>query len=216
MASSNSQMEFLALIRDASAEKSQGERRVVNLKRQIEQLQSELESVNAKLEDAKRLKERNEQDLRGFEVELAMNDSSIQTLEGRISLLQDEVSAVRSDLEALKNEEGALRKDFIVKMFGLNVTIRKFQQSVASASCEAFSSNAVSQNAHTEYGNTKEVEERKKDLEHELAQIISDTKKMEHEFLLEQNFLKEEQNEVDDMKHKISLMEGSKELQTVV
>lgn len=57
------------------------ERRVVNLKRQIEELQSELDSVNAEVEDAKRLKECTEQELKGFEVELAMNESSIQTLE---------------------------------------------------------------------------------------------------------------------------------------
>ncbi|KAJ0527084.1 hypothetical protein HanHA300_Chr09g0330261 [Helianthus annuus] len=219
MSSSNSQKEILTLIRDVSTEKSQGERRVVNLKRQIEELQSELESVNAELEDAKRLKECTEQDLKGCEVELAMNESSIQTLEGRIALLQGEVSTIGSDLEALKNEEWALRDDFIGKMFDLNAMIRKFHQSVDSASYEAFSSKAVLQNVHTENAHTKQVEEGKKDLERELAQIISDTEKMEHEFLLEQNLHKQEQNEVDGLKQRISLMEavmeGSKELQAV-
>ncbi|KAK9067255.1 hypothetical protein SSX86_014581 [Deinandra increscens subsp. villosa] len=243
MASSNSQKELLTLIRDVSTEKSQGERRVVNLKRQIEELQSELDSMNVELEDAKRLKECTEQDLKGFEVELAMNESSIQTLEGRISLLQGEVSTIGSELEALKNEEAALRDEFIGKMFDLNATIRKFQQSVASASYETCSSKAGSQNelsentailcimpfislicsifilikVHAENAKTREVEEQKKHLEDELAQIISDTKKMEHEFLLEQNFHNQEQKEVDDLKHRISLMEavmeGSKELQ---
>ncbi|KAI3726064.1 hypothetical protein L1987_65861 [Smallanthus sonchifolius] len=232
MAGSNSQKELLTLIRDVSTEKSQGERRVVNLKRQIEELQSEVDSMNVELEDAKRLKECTEQDLKGYEVELAMIESSIQTLEGRISLLQGEVSTIGSDLEALKvfedtcivaggfhfNEEGALRDEFIGKMFDLNATIRKFQQSVDSASYEAFSSKAGSQNVHTENTNTREVEERKKDLEDELAQIIYDTKKMEQEFFLEQDFYKQEEKEVDDLKHRISLieavMEGSKELQT--
>ncbi|KAI3784774.1 hypothetical protein L1987_43879 [Smallanthus sonchifolius] len=218
MAGSNSQKELLTLIRDVSTEKSQGERRVVNLKRQIEELQSEVDSMNVELEDAKRLKESTEQDLKGYEVELAMIESSIQALEGRISLLQGEVSTIGSDLEALKNEEGALRDEFIGKMFDLNATIRKFQQSVDSASYETFSSKAGSQNVHTENINTREVEERKKDLEDELAQIISDTKKMEHEFLLEQDFHKQEQKEVDDLKQRISLieavMEGSKGLQT--
>ncbi|KAJ0894339.1 hypothetical protein HanPSC8_Chr09g0387971 [Helianthus annuus] len=231
MSSSNSQKEILTLIRDVSTEKSQGERRVVNLKRQIEELQSELESVNAELEDAKRLKECTEQDLKGCEVELAMNESSIQTLEGRIALLQGEVSTIGSDLEALKVSEdicfvaggfcfmcmlikclcfeiawtcwfinlcehafrmkNGLCDDFIGKMFDLNAMIRKFHQSVDSASYEAFSSKAVLQNVHTENAHTKQVEEGKKDLERELAQIISDTEKMEHEFLLEQNLHKQ-------------------------
>ncbi|KAL8231555.1 hypothetical protein R6Q57_001333 [Mikania cordata] len=72
---------------------------------------------------------------------------------------------------------------------------------------------------HIEDANIREAEERKKDLEDELTQIISNTKRMEHEFLLEQNFHKQEQKDVDDLKHRIFLMEavmeGSKELQTV-
>ncbi|MFS7970704.1 hypothetical protein Hanom_Chr09g00824041 [Helianthus anomalus] len=44
---------------------------------------------------------------------------------------------------------------------------------------------------HTENAHTKQVEEGKKDLERELAQITSDTKKMEHEYLLEQNLHKQ-------------------------
>ncbi|KAK9067256.1 hypothetical protein SSX86_014582 [Deinandra increscens subsp. villosa] len=263
MASSNSQKELLTLIRDVSTEKSQGERRVVNLKRQIEELQSELDSMNVELEDAKRLKECTEQDLKGFEVELAMNESSIQTLEGRISLLQGEVSTIGSELEALKisyrNEVDLLcpfsiwntmrilvqlyEKTSLVSLVPSFPLLLKFQQSVASASYETCSSKAGSQNelsentailcimpfislicsifilikVHAENAKTREVEEQKKHLEDELAQIISDTKKMEHEFLLEQNFHNQEQKEVDDLKHRISLMEavmeGSKELQ---
>ncbi|KVH92745.1 hypothetical protein Ccrd_005215 [Cynara cardunculus var. scolymus] len=82
MGGTNSQKELLSLIRDVSTEKSQGERRVVNLKKQIEERQSELDSVNLELEEAKRLKECTEQELKGYEVELSMNESSIQTLEG--------------------------------------------------------------------------------------------------------------------------------------
>ncbi|KAL8251287.1 hypothetical protein R6Q59_034980 [Mikania micrantha] len=145
MAGSKSQKELLTLIRDVSTEKSQGERRIVNLKRQIEELRAKLDFVNTELKKAKSLKECTEQDLKGYEVELAMNESSIQTLEGRISLLQGEVSTLGSDLEALKNEEGAMRDEFIGKMFDLNATIRKFQQSVASASYEAVSSKVGSQ-----------------------------------------------------------------------
>ncbi|KAC9981835.1 hypothetical protein E3N88_41999 [Mikania micrantha] len=215
MAGSKSQKELLTLIRDVSTEKSQGERRIVNLKRQIEELRAKLDFVNTELKKAKSLKECTEQDLKGYEVELAMNESSIQTLEGRISLLQGEVSTLGSDLEALKVLE---EDEFIGKMFDLNATIRKFQQSVASASYEAVSSKVGSQKVHIEDANIREAEERKKDLEDKLAQIISDTKRMEHEFLLEQNFHKQEQKDVDDLKHRIFLieavMEGSKELQT--
>ncbi|KAL8231554.1 hypothetical protein R6Q57_001332, partial [Mikania cordata] len=77
-------------------------RRIVNLKRQIDELRAKLDFVNTELKNAKSLKECTEQDLKGYEVELAMNESSIQTLEGRISLLQGEVSTLGSDLEALK------------------------------------------------------------------------------------------------------------------
>ncbi|KAC9981838.1 hypothetical protein E3N88_44990 [Mikania micrantha] len=220
MAGSKSQKELLTLIRDVSTEKSQGERRIVNLKRQIEELRAKLDFVNTELKKAKSLKECTEQDLKGYEVELAMNESSIQTLEGRISLLQGEVSTLGSDLEALKVLE---EDEFIGKMFDLNATIRKFQQSVASASYEAVSSKVGSQKVLffpflVTNGYLRKAEERKKDLEDKLAQIISDTKRMEHEFLLEQNFHKQEQKDVDDLKHRIFLieavMEGSKELQT--
>ncbi|RZC08251.1 hypothetical protein D0Y65_015118 [Glycine soja] len=77
---SDSQKQLLSLIRDFAAEKSQGERRVVNLRKQIEKLTSELSEANAELENAKRYKELVEQDLRGFEVQLMLTESSVQTL----------------------------------------------------------------------------------------------------------------------------------------
>ncbi|KAL7605810.1 uncharacterized protein LOC111902162 [Lactuca sativa] len=216
MALSNSQKELLNLIRDVSTEKSQGERKIVNLKREIQQLQSELDSVNLELEEAKRLKECTEQELKGYEVELAMSESSIQALEGRISLIQDEISAVGSDLEALKNEERALRDDFIGKMFDLNAKIRKFQQSVDSATIEAFNSDTNSQNVDMVYANTKETEEAKRDLEDKLAQIISETNIEEDKFQSEQILYMQEKKELEDLNHRISLMEAvmkaSKEL----
>lgn len=57
------------------------ERRVVDLRKQINELRSETIAANAELEDAKRLKETTEQELRGYEVELAMTEALIQTLE---------------------------------------------------------------------------------------------------------------------------------------
>ncbi|KAL6271297.1 hypothetical protein ACE6H2_028208 [Prunus campanulata] len=75
-----------------------------------------LEVANAELEEAKRSKETTEQDLKGYEVELAMNEATIQTLEAliessmqsRISLTQDEISTVGSDLDALKVQQSLI------------------------------------------------------------------------------------------------------------
>lgn len=57
------------------------DRRIGGLKKRIQELWSELELANAELEDTKRLKEKAEQEVKGYEVELAMNEASIQTLE---------------------------------------------------------------------------------------------------------------------------------------
>ncbi|KAK3000672.1 hypothetical protein RJ639_020616 [Escallonia herrerae] len=81
MAGSDPQKQLLTIIRDFATEKSQGERRIVNFKRRTQELQSELDAVNADLEDSKRLKEVTEQELKGYDVELAMAEASIQTLE---------------------------------------------------------------------------------------------------------------------------------------
>nr|XP_043617531.1 myosin-1 [Erigeron canadensis] len=221
----NSQKDLLSLIRDVSTEKSQGERRVVNLKRQIEEVQSEIESANSELEEAKRLKECTEQELKGYEVELALNESSIQILEGRISSIQDEISTIGSDLEALKSEEGNLRDDFIGQMFDLNAKIRKFQQLANATMNEAFSRDTVSQDGsyfssvNNEDAQRREVEEAKRDLEVKLTQLLSETKEEEHLFQSEQSSHIQEQKELDDLKHRISLMDavmlGTKELQEI-
>ncbi|KAL6960676.1 hypothetical protein U1Q18_038440 [Sarracenia purpurea var. burkii] len=105
MAATDPQKQLLTLIRNFASEKSQGERRIVGLKKRIQELQCELDLANTELEDAKRLKETTEQELKGYEVELAMNEASIQTLEARISLIQDEISVAGSDVEALKLKE---------------------------------------------------------------------------------------------------------------
>lgn len=57
------------------------ERRIVNQKKRIGELRSELIGANAELEEAKRDRERTEQELRGYEVELSMNEASLQALE---------------------------------------------------------------------------------------------------------------------------------------
>lgn len=54
---------------------------MVGLRQRIEELRSEVEAANAELGDAKRTKETIEQELRGFELELALNEALIQTLQ---------------------------------------------------------------------------------------------------------------------------------------
>ncbi|KAJ7970918.1 Spindle assembly checkpoint component [Quillaja saponaria] len=110
MAGSDPQKQILSLIRNLASEKSQGERRLLGLKKQIEELEFEFDSTNADLEDAKRNKELVEQELKGYEVQLAMTEASVQTLETRISSIQGQISTTGTDLEALKNEEGHSRR----------------------------------------------------------------------------------------------------------
>lgn len=64
------------------------ERRIVDLKKRIDELRYEIVGANAELEDAKRDKELAEQDIKGYEVELAMKEASIQTLEVCFSLIE--------------------------------------------------------------------------------------------------------------------------------
>lgn len=54
---------------------------MVSLKNRIEELRLELEAANAELEEAKQFKETTEQELKGYEVELALNDNSCHALE---------------------------------------------------------------------------------------------------------------------------------------
>lgn len=54
---------------------------MVGLKKRIETLQSEVEAANAEVEHAKRIKEVAEEELNGYEVELSLNDATIQSLE---------------------------------------------------------------------------------------------------------------------------------------
>ncbi|KAM4132808.1 hypothetical protein ACJW30_01G279700 [Castanea mollissima] len=191
MAGNDPQRQLLTLIRDFASEKSQGERRVVGLKKRIEELRYELDTANAELEDAKRAKETAEQELKGYEVELTMNEASIQALEARISLIQDEVSTIGYDVEALKNTEGALRK---------------FHQETMT--CDVHHENYVGMATETEDKPVTEVTEvDPKSSEDTLAHIISQTTKEEEEFQAELNFQKQVQQDLIDFEKKVSLME---------
>uniref|UniRef100_A0A7N2L098 Tropomyosin n=1 Tax=Quercus lobata TaxID=97700 RepID=A0A7N2L098_QUELO len=219
MAGNDPQRQLLTLIRDFASEKSQGERRVVGLKKRIEELRYELDTANAELEDAKRAKETAEQELKGYEVELTMNEASIQALEARISLIQDEVSTIGYDVEALKNTEGALRysivilylimlfeDEFISQMVELNARIRKFHQETMT--CDVHHENHVGMATETKDKHVMEVTEvDPKTSEDTLAHIISQTTKEEEEFQAELNFQKQVQQDLIDFEKKVSLME---------
>ncbi|KAL5806689.1 hypothetical protein ACOSQ4_029422 [Xanthoceras sorbifolium] len=205
MAGTDTKKQFLNLIRDFASEKSQGERRVVGLKKQIKELESELEALNAELEEAKRFKETIEQELKGFEVELALNDTTIQALESRISLIQDEISAVGSDVEALKDKQGALRDGFISQMFQLNAKIRAFQQTMAF---DFPNDNSVGTAADLKLSKEEVGEVALTTLEDMLADIGSQTEKEEKEYIEEENIQKQVQLELNDLERKVSLMEA--------
>ncbi|XP_062010003.1 uncharacterized protein LOC133726470 [Rosa rugosa] len=217
MAGSDPRKHLMNLIHDFASEKSQGERRVVGLRKRIEELTSELEVRNAELEEAKRTKESIEQEVRGYEVELAMNEATIQTLESRISLTQEEVSTVGSDLEALKNKEASARDEFISQMFELNSKIRKFQESIAGKIHEENYMETEAGDEGQELVREEVSEVSLRALEEMLACVVSETAKVEEEYKSEQNIQKQVQQEFVDCERKVFLMEETlnitKELQ---
>lgn len=54
---------------------------MVGLKKRIEELESKLEAADRERAEAKRVKENVEQEIKGYEVQLSMSETSIQTLE---------------------------------------------------------------------------------------------------------------------------------------
>ena len=55
---------------------------MIGLKKRIQELGCEVEDVaNAEMEEVKCIKETTEQELKGYELQLALNEASIQTLE---------------------------------------------------------------------------------------------------------------------------------------
>ncbi|KAH1128849.1 hypothetical protein J1N35_000227 [Gossypium stocksii] len=195
---------LLSLIRDFASEKSQGERRIVGLKKQIEELRSELEAANSELEEAKRLKETTEQELKGFEVELALNEASIQALEARIALIQDEVSNVGSEIEELKNKEATSRDEFICQMLEFNTKIRKFHETIASGS----ENKNIIGNATEGHKFVKEATEIASiNIKDQFTHVVSQIADEEEEYLAEQNIQKQLQLELIDIERKVYLMD---------
>ncbi|XP_057722828.1 uncharacterized protein LOC130936712 [Arachis stenosperma] len=199
------QKQLLSLIRNFASEKSQGERRVVTLRKQIEKLTSDLSVVNVELEDAKRCKELTEQEIIGFEVQFSMSEASAQTLEARISRIQYEISALRSEVETLKMEEAALREQFIHSMLDLNAKIRRFHESIINCDIEA-----VDCEAYTDAPQVNMKENENDDeivaLESMLSDILSQTTKEDEEYRAEIETHKKVQQELLDCETKVSLL----------
>ncbi|KOM38230.1 hypothetical protein LR48_Vigan03g161200 [Vigna angularis] len=213
---SDSQKQLLSLIRNFAAEKSQGERRVVTLRKQIAKLTSELSMEYEELEKAKRCKEMVEQDLKGFEVQLMLSEASNQTLEARVSLIQDQISAVGSDLETLKFEEAALREQFFHNMLHMNGKIRKFQESIIICDIDAVDCTA-SRDESQVIIKENDAEVALCDLESTLSEVISQIAKENEEYQEEQNICKNAQQQLIDCERKVFVMgmivKETKELQ---
>ncbi|XP_050134718.1 MAR-binding filament-like protein 1 [Malus sylvestris] len=191
MAGSDARKQLLNLINDFASEKSHGERRVVSLRKRIDELGSELEVANAELEEAKRAKEYTEQEIKGYEVELAMNEAAIQTLELRISHTQEEISAVGSEVEALKNKQAASRR---------------FQESIAGhIHEEEYSGSAEEEDP--KLGKEEVTEGDLRELEDMLAGVVSQTTKAEEEHEAEQNTQKQVQQALSACRREVFLME---------
>ncbi|XP_026401693.1 uncharacterized protein LOC113297436 isoform X2 [Papaver somniferum] len=178
------QKHLLSLIRDFATEKSQGERRVVGLKKRIQDLESELDKENTQLEEAKRCKETAEQELKGYEFELALNEASVQALETRISATQDEISKIGSVVDAIKDQECLSRDEFINQMFEFNQQIRKLQEIVAHGSAKDDCADASTDNGILAEGDKQMVHLKSalKDLEDKIADITSQTRIEEQEY----------------------------------
>ncbi|XP_057442343.1 uncharacterized protein LOC130734066 [Lotus japonicus] len=202
---SDPQKQLLSLIRNFAAEKSQGERRVVTLRKQIETLISDLTAANSELENVKRCKELVEQDLRGFELQLFLSESSAQTLEARVSHMEDVVSAVGSDLETLQNEGAALREQFIHHMFDVNAKIRKFQESIITGIIDAVEW-AAPRDAPQVIMKENDADDTLRTLESKLLEIISQITKEDEEYQAQQKIYQNVQRELIDCERKVPLM----------
>ncbi|CAL0318702.1 unnamed protein product [Lupinus luteus] len=182
---SDPQKQFLSLIRNFATEKSQGERRVVTLR--------------------KRCKELVEQELKGFEVQLFMIEASVQTLEARVSLIQDEIAAVGCDSETIKVFLFLCSEQFINNMLELNAKIRKFHERIVTCDFDA-EDEEVLRDASYIIVKENDAEVALMSLESTLLGIISQTAKEEEEYQAEQKIYKNVQQELIDCERKVSLI----------
>lgn len=182
------------------------ERRLIGLKKRIEELQSEVDVANGQLEDSKHLKEATEQKLKGYEVELALNEASTQALEARISLIRSQISTVGDKVEALKNEEQTLSDRFIGQMFELNAKIRKFRETIG-CSFQKENGTGTAAEERKKISTINETEITSRNLEDMLAQVLSQIAKAEEEYLVGQDTQKQVQLELTEYERNVSMME---------
>ncbi|XP_042019502.1 uncharacterized protein LOC121767323 isoform X2 [Salvia splendens] len=208
MAGSDSQKPLLTLIRDFTSEKSQGERRIVNQKKRIEELRSELDAANAELVEAKRDRENTDQELKGHEVELSMNEASLQALESRNALVNSDVSALGGKLAELKSEENSLWDGFIARMLELNAAIRKFQEFIVSSSNVDKSAQATPTGAGPLITHKQDGEQARLALKNELAQMVLHTDQEEQQYKTEKEICSMLQEELSNLKRKAMLLES--------
>ncbi|KAF7129150.1 hypothetical protein RHSIM_Rhsim10G0029100 [Rhododendron simsii] len=160
-------------------EESYTERRIVGLKKRIQELWSEFELANAELEDAKSLKENMEQEIKGYEVELAMNEASIQTLEARVALFQEEISVAGSGLEALKLYR--VNGDYVPSLF-----LTLLPASV-NLMWKKFSSMDFLRSKGKDLCDAEDAEVSRRALENQIAKLVSQTNFEEQECQAELN-----------------------------
>ncbi|KAH6830260.1 hypothetical protein C2S53_000229 [Perilla frutescens var. hirtella] len=208
MAGSDSQKQLLSLIRDFTTEKSQGERRIVNQKKRIEELRSEMDAANAELEELKREKETTEQELKGYEVELSMNEASLQALEARIALINSDISTLEATLAALKSEGNSLRDGFLGKMLEVNAEIRKFQEFIVSASNADKRAQATLTGAGSLTTHEQDGEQAKLVFENKPAQMILPTDQEEQQYQAEKEIHDQVKEELSDLERKALLLES--------
>ncbi|KAG6382852.1 hypothetical protein SASPL_157431 [Salvia splendens] len=207
MAGSDSQKPLLTLIRDFTSEKSQGERRIVNQKKRIEELRSELDAANAELVEAKRDRENTDRELKGHEVELSMNEASLQALEARNALINSDVSALGGKLAELKSEENSLRDGFIARMLELNAEIRKFQEFIVSSSYVDKSAQATPTGGPL-ITHKQDGEQARLALKNELAQMVLHSDQEEQQYKAEKEMCSMLQEELSNLKRKAMLLES--------
>ncbi|XP_011009048.1 PREDICTED: uncharacterized protein LOC105114252 [Populus euphratica] len=198
MAVSDPQRQLLTLILEFATEKSQGERRVIGLEKLMQELGCEVDVANGEMEEVKCIKETTEQELKGYELQLALNEASIQTLEARISIIQDEISSVGSQVEGLKVYSPDV---------DLNAKIRKFQEEKCIKSKKK---SSIGTTAEPDRKAVKKVvtEVELRALEDILAHVASQTSKEEQEYIAEENIQNQVQKEYIDLQRKVSLMEA--------
>ncbi|CAK7328035.1 unnamed protein product [Dovyalis caffra] len=215
MAATNPQRQLLTLIRDFASEKSQGERKVVRLKKRIEELGCEVDAANEEMEVVRRFKETTEQELKGYELQLAFNNAFIKTLEVATTY----VASGKFQEEGLESQKKrsigttAVRgrkkgRDIYPSMkMSRQIDVSVLDIGLAELHCVFECYRNVCFEA-----DCKAVEKVVTDIdlsaiEDVLAHVASQTTKEEQEYLAEENIQKQVQEEYVDLQSKVSIVE---------